>query len=263
MVFQSLLGRGALDTAQPVQNGLADVRVAKAADGKPRLSLLVAHDVGHAWPAGSGAPNSMANGGRWIAQSSVDYPGFVAGWLIANNARLAVPQGPDVAVAASASASSVRATIVATAASGATIAHVDTELLKASAGGAYLHADAHANVTQGSDGRFTDVYDDLADGRYKVRASATDSANRTTTTEPSPVQVIGHPPAPESCQSFTDNNFNQVVRGRAQVCSFAFVCARGSGDNLGLFNIAIVSTVKTSSAEPGVFRKGGCPEATP
>jgi len=39
------------------------------------------------------------------------------------------------------------------------------------------------------------------------------------------------------------------------------VCAKGSGDNLGLFNVAVVSTVKTSDSEPGVFHKGACPES--
>lgn len=59
---------------------------------------------------------------------------------------------------------------------------------------------------------------------------------------------------PSSC--ITDNNFNHVRQGRAVLCNFGFSCAKGSGDNLGLFNIFIQSSLEESS--PGFFRKAVC-----
>lgn len=40
------------------------------------------------------------------------------------------------------------------------------------------------------------------------------------------------------------------------MCGFGFTCARGSGDNLGLFNVFVTSSV--TEVSPGVFRKGVC-----
>jgi poly(hydroxyalkanoate) depolymerase family esterase len=245
-ILQSLYGADPLGPTLPVQNGLGTLQVAKKAN-EPRLSLLVVHDVGHAWPAGTNSPNSFSQGGNWIAQSGLDYPEFVISWLISNNRR-AVPVGnPELTATASASGTT-----------DGSITRVDTELLKASPGGAFLQSGSHSDIPLGSSGRFSDSYSNLSDGRYKARVTATDNADHTAM-ELTPTLTVGNPPPPEECHDFTDNNFMHVQRGRAVQCSFGFTCAKGSGDNLGLFSLGITSTVKEMSTEAGIFRKGTCP----
>lgn len=251
-VLQDIYGTGAPGPEEPVQNGLGTRQVATK-DSKSRLSLLVVHDVGHAWPAGTGLPNSFSQGGRWIAQSGLNYPDFVVGWLISNNMRVGNPE-----VTVSASVSGATFSLSGTAKDPDGIARVDTVLLQANAAGAFLQSDSHDNISLGSGGTYSDNYGGLPDGRYRARVTATDNANHTTT-ELTPALKVGNPPDPEQCRDFTDNNFNHVQRGRAVQCNFAFTCAKGSGDNLGLFSLGITSIVNETSTNPGVFRKGACP----
>ena len=257
-MLQNIYGAGSLGPEEPVQNGLGTKQVSKK-DNRSRLSLLVAHDVGHAWPAGTGSPNSFSQSGNWIAQSRLNYPEFVVDWLISNNMR-AVPVGnPELTVTASVSGTAVSISGTAKDPDGS-IARIDTELLKARAAGAFLQSDSHSNIPLAPSNIYSDNYDSLSDGRYKARVTATDNAGHTAT-ELTPALTIGNPPPPEECHDFTDNNFNHVQRGRAVQCNFGFTCAKGSGDNLGLFSLGITSTVKEANTTPGVFRKGTCPAA--
>ena len=257
-VLREVYGTAALESAQPVQGGRGTLQLARHGD-RTRLSLLVVHDVGHAWPAGSGMPNDERRGGKWMAQSGLNYPEFVAGWLIAHNPRLAGDGSPQVTLGASVVPAAGRAIELAGTASDSdgSIKTIDTVLLKASAAGAFLRADDHAAIDFAADGSYRDRYPDLPDGRYRVQVTATDNAGLAATSI-SPDLTIGQPPAPEQCREFTDHNFNHVARGRAALCSFGFACAKGSGDNLGLFSVGVVSTVNERGTSPGVFRKGAC-----
>ncbi len=241
-VLRSLYGTDALGPEEPVQNGLGTRRTAKK-DGAVRLSLLVAHDVGHAWPAGSGAPNGASRGGMWMAQTGVNYPEFVVDWLIANNRRAAprpVDQ-PEVTVDASASGAAVTATGKATDPDGS-IARVDTALLQADDAGAFQQKQSHIGLSVGADGGYSDTYGGLAAGWYKVRATAVDDMGNAGT-RTTPEIKVGDPGPLTPCRDFTDTNFGHVQRGRADLCGFGFTCAKGSGDNLGLFNVAVTSSV--------------------
>jgi poly(3-hydroxybutyrate) depolymerase len=255
-VLQDIYGTGALDQEEPAQNGLGTQQVAKK-DNRARLSLLVVHDVGHAWPAGTDRPNSFSQGGNFIAQSGLNYPEFVMDWLISNNMR-SVPAGnPELTVAPSVSDKTISLSGIAKDPDGSVV-RVDTELLKATAAGAFLQSESHSNIPLNSAGSYSDSYGSLSDDRYKVRATATDDVGHTTT-QLTPVLTVGDPPQLEECQDFTDHNFNHVQKGRAVTCNFGFACAKGSGDNLGLFSLGITSTVKETSTSLGVFRKGACP----
>lgn len=65
---------------------------------------------------------------------------------------------------------------------------------------------------------------------------------------------IGAPVQPAPC--FTDNNYQHGQKGRANQCGNGHACARGSGDNLGLFNLFVKSGVEENP--PGFFRKSVC-----
>jgi len=256
-VLQDVYGADALGQEEPVQNGLGTQQTARK-DNRSRLSLLVVHDVGHAWPAGTDRPNSFSEGGNWIAQSGLNYPEFVMDWLISNNIR-AVPMGnPELTVVASVSGTQVISISGTAKDPDGSIQRVDTELLKASPAGAFLQSDSHSNISLDSGGGYSDSYGNLPNGRYKARVTAADNASHTTA-ELTPELNVGPTTPPEECHEFTDNNFNHVQKGRAVLCNFCFACARGSGDNLGLFSLGILSTVKETSTSPGVFRKGTCP----
>jgi poly(3-hydroxybutyrate) depolymerase len=257
-ILQNIYDAGVLGQEEPVQDGLGTQQVSKK-DDRPRLSFLVVHDVGHAWPAGTGAPNSFSQGGNFIAQSGLDYPEFVVNWLISNNMRAAPVGNPELTVASSVSGSTVSVSGTAKDPDGL-IVRVDTELLKASPAGAFLQSGSHGNISLGPAGGYSDSYESLPINRYKARVTATDNEGHTTT-ELTPVLTVGNPPPLAECHDFTDNNFEHVQKGRAFLClfGFGFTCAKGSGDNLGLFNLAVTSTVKETSTSPGVFRKGSCP----
>jgi poly(3-hydroxybutyrate) depolymerase len=85
-VLREIYRTGDLGPQVPVQDGKGIERIAEAL-GAARVSLLVVHDVGHAWPAGSGQPNRVTAGGLWIAQQGLDYPAYVTRWLVDNNRR--------------------------------------------------------------------------------------------------------------------------------------------------------------------------------
>ena len=65
---------GELGPETSVQSGKGTERSAKV-DEKAVLGLLVVHDVGHAWPAGSGSDNS-AEHGQYIASKGSIIPGM-------------------------------------------------------------------------------------------------------------------------------------------------------------------------------------------
>ena len=255
-VLRSIYGADALGPDERVQNGLGARRTAKK-DNAARLSLLVAHNVGHAWPAGTGAPNSASRGGLWMAQTGVSYPELVVDWLIANNARLSPrpTDHPEITVDASGSDTAVTVTGAAKDPDGSVV-RVDTALLQADAAGAFQQTQSHISIPVGSGGDYSDSFGGLAAGWYKVRGTAVDNAGNAAT-QVTPEIKVGNPGSLQTCRDFTDNNFGHVQRGRADLCGFGFTCARGSGDNLGLFNVAVTSSV--TEVGPGVFRKGVCP----
>jgi poly(3-hydroxybutyrate) depolymerase len=254
-VLQDIYDTDALGPEEPVQNGLGTHQVAKK-DGRLRLSLLVAHNVGHAWPAGTGLPNSASRGGQFMAQTGLNYPEYVVDWLIANNMRPpSNGESPDVTLNGSGSDTAVTLTGTAKDPDGS-VARVDTALLKAGDAGAFQQMDSHLSVSLDASGNYSDSFSGLTPGWYKARVTAVDNAGNATSQITSEINV-GDPQPLTPCRDITDNNFNHVFKGRATVCNFGFTCARGSGDNLGLFNVAITSNVIEVS--PTFFRKGICP----
>ena len=77
-IFRRIYGTGQLGPETPVQGGKATEQSATA-NGRTVLSMLDIHDVGHAWPAGSGTDNTSGHG-EYIAQKGLNYPVYVAKW---------------------------------------------------------------------------------------------------------------------------------------------------------------------------------------
>lgn len=254
-VLQDIYGTGPLGPEVPVQEGLGTLKVAKKGNNDVRLSHLVVHNVGHAWPAGTGKPNSPSQGGDFIAQSGLDYPEFAVGWLISHNKRVQPVGRPEVTATATVAGTEISVTGTAKDSDGS-IASLNTILLKADTAGTFQQSDSHSGISIGTSDSYLDKYDNLSKGWYKAGVTATDSTNNATTQLTAEVPV-GNPPPLNPCQAFTDNNFNHVMNARAVQCSFGFACAKGSNENLGLFNLAVQSTVIETS--PGFFKKGTCP----
>ena len=141
--LQQLYGTDDLGPAESVQSGLGTQRIAKK-NGKPRISLLTLHNVGHAWPAGTGQPNPIpssepikpsadlatATRGVWIAQSGINYLSHAASWLIGNNVGPVVPPGmPVISVTASAAGNKIDVLGTATDPDGS-VTRIETVLLK-------------------------------------------------------------------------------------------------------------------------------------
>ena len=264
--LQKLYGTEAPGPAESLQGGLGSQSIARK-DKKPRIASVTLHNVGHAWPAGTGQPNPVpptesllpaadlatATRGRWIALSGINFISHAASWLIGNNARPDVVAGmPVINVTAKEVKNGVEIAGTATDSDGS-IMRIESALLKETSG-AFQQIDAHPTVPfSTANGSYSDAFTNLGDGRYRVQVSAADNAGNTASAI---VEVtVGVPPEPSPC--FTDTNFGHVQKGRAMQCGAGFACAKGSGDNLGLFNLFVKSSVEENPS--GFFRKGNCP----
>ncbi|HEX9174130.1 MAG TPA: PHB depolymerase family esterase [Telluria sp.] len=250
-MLQKLYGTTEVGPFEPVQGDFGSQLVAKKG-GKPRIAFLLVNNVGHAWPAGNGRPNVPAPDGLWLAQSGLNFPDHIASWLIANNLRGKMVAVPALTLQAATQGNKVVATGTAKNRDGSR-PDLATALLKA---GSNLQVDKHGSVAVKPNGSFADTYPDLEDGRYVLQVTARDRAGNTATRLSNEV-VVGQAPPVWPARCFTDNNYNHVAQERARLCSVGFACAKGSGDNLGLLNLFIISSVVESP--PGYFRKGTCP----
>lgn len=79
----------------PVKGGAAKV-ANLAIDGHERITLTEIAHVGHAWPSG----RRGASPSPWIATGALNYPDYIAGWLIAHNLRAGGTCVESVATAA-------------------------------------------------------------------------------------------------------------------------------------------------------------------
>jgi len=75
---------------------------------------------------------------------------------------------------------------------------------------------------------------------------------------PSSPPPVTNPPSTGPCTEVLDANFYHVTKGRAHLCGpySMSVCANGSGDELGLWNMMQTWIHETS---PGHFERGQCP----
>src|SRR3954447_3474570 len=233
-ILKSVYGTGALGTATAVQDGKGSEQTATAG-GQTRLGLLAVHDVGYAWPAGTGRPDSAGEGGLWIAQSGLDYPRYTADWLMRNNVRVG---GPQVTVNPPTVSGATLAVTGSTSDTGQ-VSRGDNTLLRADNSGSFQRVDGHQGVAT-SAGDFSDSYSGLTDGRYEVTVTATNDASRTTSKTTGAV-AVGHPPPPPQCQQYTASNFGHVQAGRAYD-NLGFAHAKGSDQRIGLDNIFFVTT---------------------
>ena len=232
-ILREIYGVGALGADTSVQNGKGTEQSVKVSD-KAVLGLLVIHDVGHAWPAGSGRDNS-AEHGQYIAQQGLNYARYAARWLTENNRRAdAPPTGPVV-------------TCVDPTVSGNSVT------LECSASGpnpissyrVVVSGPSPQDDTLSGAASFTQQYDDLADGTYTVTVTAKDSQGNESNTSNLEFGV----PSPATC--VTADNVSHVAQGRADACGwFGFwACAKGSGDDLGLNFSFFTSSVKQTGPD--------------
>ena len=85
-ILRSIYGDSTLGAAINIQSNMGVERDATT-NGRTQLAELVFFNIGHAWPAGTGQPNSAKSGGLWMAQSGLNYPQYIAGWFLRNNLR--------------------------------------------------------------------------------------------------------------------------------------------------------------------------------
>ncbi len=84
---------------------------------------------------------------------------------------------------------------------------------------------------------------------YTVKAQSPAGAE-----SPPSAEVAATTAAAATC--YRDNNWNHFVAGRATFCA-GFACAVGSGQNLGLLNILVVTTLRQTA--PAYYVLGTCP----
>ncbi|SEE43278.1 PHB depolymerase family esterase [Streptomyces sp. Ag109_O5-10] len=88
---------------------------------------------------------------------------------------------------------------------------------------------------------------------YSYTVAAVDSSGAVGTSS-APVTATTTGSAPKC---YTDNNYNQVQAGRAHQ-SGGYTYANGSGQNMGLYNVAVIHTLKETSAGYFVIADSGC-----
>jgi poly(3-hydroxybutyrate) depolymerase len=248
-VLEAIYGTGALGTPTAVQGGAGAEQNAMVGS-QIRLGALVIHNVGHAWPAGTGQPNSASSGGVWLAQSGLNYPQYIAEWLMQHNVRAGRPQVtvniPTI--------SGATLTVTGTTTDNGQIVRVDTTLLQADSSGSFQQAAGHPQIASAA-GAFSDSYFNLATGWYKVRVTATNDANRTTERTTSEV-AVGSPGPLWQCAQHTASNFGHVQAGRAYD-NGGFAHAVGSNQKMGLNNLFYTTVLAQTAINYYVI--GNCP----
>ncbi len=247
-ILQTIYGTGTLTPAVNVQNGLGDEQDS-AANGQIQLGELVAAKVGHAWPAGSGRPNNVSTGGLWIAQSGLSYAEYIAGWFGRNNLRANAPQITLNLPAVS----GMTFTETGRVADATVIARVDTALLRADPSGSFQQIASHQ--LSPAPGDFSDTYDNLSDGWYKMTVTVSNGANRKSSRSGEQV-AVGNPPPLWQCKAFIASNFSHVQAARAHDQG-GIAYANGSNAKMGLDNIFFVTTLGETKQD--YYIPGGCP----
>lgn len=217
--LRALYGAGKLGPAAVVSGGQASERAARVGD-QTVLALLVMNDVGHAFAAGSGQPNTDTYG-QYIAQQGVNHLQYAADWLIKNNRRVVGCKEPRV--------------------SGNAVT------LECRAGGPRRIADIHV-IIQGPGSRDDRVagdtlnrqYDGLAPGKYRAEVTATDDQGAV-----SPAVAMEFRIGGGNGQCISAQNQEHLAAGRAEPCWWWY-CAKGSGHFLGYF----ASTLRSLAANP-------------
>lgn len=214
------------------------------ANGKLRTSEITVSGLGHAWPAGSGGQNA-----NFVNSTRVNYPAFLMDFWFTNNLRITQAPAPVLsACSASVSGSTVTVSGAASFDSG-TIAGYRVRL-----NGPSPVDDAAA----GSGAGFSKAYAGRLDGTYSGSVTATGNNGQVSAAcGIAPFQVgSGTPPPPFTCTTSTATNYAHVLAGRAYV-SARFALAKGSNQNMGLYNIFITRTL-AQTAE-GYYEVGACP----
>lgn len=82
-------------------------------------------------------------------------------------------------------------------------------------------------------------------------------------TQPPPPGPDASAPPPVACTDHNANNYKHVQDGRAAVCGSynSYACALGSGDNLGLYSLGIITDVR--EVAPGWYELGKCADYVP
>ena len=214
------------------------------AAGKVRTSQITVSGLGHAWPAGSGGQNA-----NYVNATRVNYPAFLMDFWFTNNLRVAQAPAPLMS-ACSASVSGSNVTVSGAASfDGGAIASYRVLL-----NGPSPIDDAAA----GSGGGFSKTYAGRPDGTYSASVTASASNGQVSAAcNIAPFQVgSGVAPPTYTCTTSSASNYAHVQAGRAHA-SFGYALANGSNQNMGLYNIFLVSTLAQTAA--GYYVLGACP----
>ncbi len=229
--LRRLYGAAELGPETAVQGGLATQRDAKVGD-QTVLALLVMNNVGHAFAAGSGRPNSADNG-QYIAQQGVNHLQYAANWLIINNRRTGTfvqCQDPTV----TGNAVKLQCT--------ASPKPIDSIHVMIAGPSPVDDTVPGENLSK--------QYPGLANGDYQAVVTAKNQQGETSHKVTLPFRVPSAGPTP----CITAENQEHRVAGRAEPCYFFYYCAKGSGDYLGFFADTKTS-LETQTNQPGAWKK--------
>jgi poly(3-hydroxybutyrate) depolymerase len=226
-ILREIYGTDQLGSKTSVQDGKGTERTAEA-NGETVLSLLVVHDVGHAWPAGSGKDNSDEYG-QYIAQKGLNYSLYAAGWLIEHNRRSSACPTCPVLICTEPAVSGTSVTLTCSANGPNPISRYHVAVSGAS---------PQDDVLPGAPS-FTKRYDSMANGKYTVAVTATDDQGNDSNTIDLTFEI-------PSVSCVTADNAAHVAEGRADACKLLnlWACAKGSGDDLGLNYSFFTSSIK-------------------
>ncbi len=204
--------------------------------GKLRTTEISVSGLGHAWPAGAGGQNT-----NYVNNTTVNYPAYITKFWFDNNLRVTTEPEPPGGVPTGLTVTGTTTNSVSLSwnpVSGATGYNVYRNNVKVT--GTPVTATSYTDTGLAASTSYTYTVTELYSGGESGHSTPVTATTKSTFT----------------CTTSTSSNYAHVTAGRATT-SGGYTYAKGSNQNMGLYNTFVTTTLAQTAA--GYYIIGNCP----